>query len=521
MQSVYIEQPLKRYLLNMQVLADELEARQQEHLFYNRNETPTLEGIRFYRKNHRPQEQFVYLILPEDSDRDFRSYENIHFIVFGSTDLHNFSFSSSVIALPEDCDPLALYNVLQQIFDKYHLWSKALQWALQSQTPLIKMLEASREIFENPIFIHDTDFYILACPRWVEGMLHWEKEPRTGRDMVPLELINEFKVDQEYLSTLVERRVSMFSAAIRGYRILYSNLWNGDRYDGRVCVDELERPLRKSDYLHLTYLSEMLALSLSHQKLLWRSLDSDLDRFLTQALDGSNMDYQDLQTYLRYLSWNMEDTYIVLKIAPEGVECGNITPAGLFGYIEAQIAEGRALLYREDIAVVVNLTAAKTSLSAILSGLAYILREGLFRMGVSTELTQFSDLHDGYTQASVALNCGKASGSMLWYYHFEDYALDYLLDCGRRQIQPRLLGSEKLRRLQAYDAENHTELYHTLEVYLQLERNVVQTAKALFVHRSTLFYRLDRIKKLVELDLDNESVRLYLQLSFLLNRIKQ
>ena len=520
MQSVYIEHPLKRYLLNMQVLTDELEARQQDHVFHNRNETPALVGIRFYRRNQRPQESYVYLVLPEDMDRDFRSYENVHFIVFGRTDLHNFSFSSSILSMSEDCDPLEVYNEIQQIFDKYHLWAKSLQWALQSQTPLIKMLEVSREIFENPIFIHDTDFYILACPRWVEGMLHWEKEPRTGRDIVPLDLINEFKLDQEYLSTLVERHVAMFSAAIRGYRILYANLWNGDRYDGRVCVDELERPLRKSDYLHLTYLSEMLALSLSHQKLLWRSLDSDLDRFLSQALDGSNMDYQDQQAHLRYLSWDVNDTYIVLKITPESAQMGNITPAGLFGYIEAQITEGRALLYRQDIAVVVNLTAAQTTTAAILSGLAYILREGLFRMGVSTELTNFADLHDGYTQASVALRCGKSSGSMLWYYHFEDYALDYLLDCGRRQIQPRLLGSEKLRRLQAYDAENNTELYHTLEVYLQLERNVVQTAKTLFIHRSTLFYRLDRIRKLVELDLDKESERLYLQLSFLLNRME-
>lgn len=521
MQSVYIEQPLRRYLLNMQVLADELEARQQEHVFYNRNEQPLLDSIRFYRPRQRPEEQYVYLVLPEDCDRDFRSYENIHFIVFGVTDLHNFSFTSSVISLPEHCDPMEIYNVLQQVFDKYHLWAKSLQWAMQSQTPLIKMLEVSREIFENPLFIHDTDFYILACPRWVEGMLQWEKEPRTGRDMVPLDLINEFKVDQEYLSTLVERHVAMFSAAIRGYRILYSNLWNGDRYDGRVCVDELERPLRKSDYLHLAYLSDMLTMSLSQQKLLWRSMDSDLERFLTEALDGGNMDYQDLQAHLRYLAWDQHDTYLVLKIAPESVECGSITPAGLFGYIEAQIAEGRAFLYRQDIAVVVNLTAAKTTTPAILSGLAYILREGLFRMGVSSELTQFTDLHDGYTQASVALSCGKSSGSMLWYYHFEDYALDYLLDCGRRQIQPRLLGSEKLRHLQAYDEENNTELYHTLEVYLQLERNVVQTSKALFIHRSTLFYRLDRIRKLVELDLDQESVRLYLQLSFLLNRMKQ
>ena len=66
------------------------------------------------------------------------------------------------------------------------------------------------------------------------------------------------------------------------------------------------------------------------------------------------MDYQDQQAHLRYLSWDVNDTYIVLKITPESAQMGNITPAGLFGYIEAQITEGRALLYRQDIAVVVT-----------------------------------------------------------------------------------------------------------------------------------------------------------------------
>src|SRR5699024_3457375 len=124
------------------------------------------------------------------------------------------------------------------------LWDEALHWAMQNEKPLEQMLTVSRNVFENPMFIHDTDFYVLTCPRWVEGMLHWEIEARTGREMVPLELINEFRIDREYLSSLKARKVTMFSSAIRGYRILFVNLWRQDRYDGRICVDELERPLR-------------------------------------------------------------------------------------------------------------------------------------------------------------------------------------------------------------------------------------------------------------------------------------
>ena len=79
-----------------------------------------------------------------------------------------------------------------------------------------------------------------------------------------------------------------------------------------------------------------------------------------------------------------------------------------------------------------------------------------------------------------------------------------------------MLCSPKLRLLKQYDEKNHTELYHTLQVYLSLERNVLQTANSLFIHRSTLFYRLDRIQKIAKTDLENSKERLALQYSFAL-----
>lgn len=519
MNSAYIERPPQHYLLNMQVLADELEANHISIHFFCRSDEARLRGIRLYHPDAPLSGEYVYLLSEDDLRRDFRARENVDFVVPGEVNLDDFSFSSSVIGILSDEPPQRVYNLLQSIFEKYTLWDEQLHWAMQSEKPLERMLAVSRDVFENPMFIHDTDFYVLACPRWVEGMLHWETEARTGREMVPLDLINEFKIDQEYLSTLKARKVTMFSSTIRGYRILFANLWSQDRYDGRICVDELERPLRKSDYLHLEHLAEMVVLCLQQQKLFWLSLGSDIDRFFTQMLNGEGFDPHAVVDYLRYLCWNREDKYLILKIAPDREDYSALTPAGLFGYIESQISESRALLFHQNIAVVVNLTAGNTTTAAVLSSLAYILREGLFKMGVSAELGNFLDIHDGFVQASIALEYGRKSSSMLWYYHFESYALRFLLDCARTKIHPRLLGSEKLRKLRDYDAENNTELYHTLEVYLQLERNVVQTSKALFIHRSTLFYRLARIQKIVEMDLENESERLYLALSYKLNQL--
>ena len=54
----------------------------------------------------------------------------------------------------------------------------------------------------------------------------------------------------------------------------------------------------------------------------------------------------------------------------------------------------------------------------------------------------------------------------------------------------------------------------TLRVYLEHNLNTVQSAKALFIHRSTFLYRLERIKRILETDLEDPDELFYLNLSF-------
>ena len=52
-----------------------------------------------------------------------------------------------------------------------------------------------------------------------------------------------------------------------------------------------------------------------------------------------------------------------------------------------------------------------------------------------------------------------------------------------------------------------TALLLILCVYLLQEQNLHATARQLFIHRNTLVYRLQRIRTLLQLDLDDAAVR--------------
>ena len=67
--------------------------------------------------------------------------------------------------------------------------------------------------------------------------------------------------------------------------------------------------------------------------------------------------------------------------------------------------------------------------------------------------------------------------------------------------------------------EGAAELIHTLEVYFEHHGNLSQTAEALYVHRNTLIYRMDRIAAITHLDLDQPEDRLALQLALRIHRM--
>ena len=73
---------------------------------------------------------------------------------------------------------------------------------------------------------------------------------------------------------------------------------------------------------------------------------------------------------------------------------------------------------------------------------------------------------------------------------------------------------EKLLSLKYEDEENNTGYYRTLRCYLEHHQNIARTSEALFIHRSTLLYRLEKIRKQMRTDFSNPEELLYLLLSF-------
>jgi hypothetical protein len=57
--------------------------------------------------------------------------------------------------------------------------------------------------------------------------------------------------------------------------------------------------------------------------------------------------------------------------------------------------------------------------------------------------------------------------------------------------------------LTSYDKEHSTDLFTTLQVYLENNGNIKQSADALFIHKNTMNYRINKIREIMNSDLSN------------------
>ena len=146
--------------------------------------------------------------------------------------------------------------------------------------------------------------------------------------------------------------------------------------------------------------------------------------------------------------------------------------------------------------------------------LVYFIRDSMLKAGYSRSMCGHMNLRRQYLQGLTALKLGLEIRPQLWIHHFNQIALPYILRQSVKTLPGYMLCYEKLLDLQKSDKVQNTEYMKTLRVYLEHNLNTVQSAKALFIHRSTFLYRLERIKSILETDLEDPDELFYLNLSF-------
>jgi sugar diacid utilization regulator len=132
---------------------------------------------------------------------------------------------------------------------------------------------------------------------------------------------------------------------------------------------------------------------------------------------------------------------------------------------------------------------------------ATTLRSAAGAIGVGGVFTTPSEVPRSYAEAERALRIRQRSSAPAGVTVYDDLGIYRLLATGADGRDVEQFVREWLGPLLDYDSTNRSDLVNTLWQYLECGGNYDATAHALLIHRSTLRYRLRRIRELSGHDL--------------------
>lgn len=508
---------LEVFSINMQMIADEFNENKIKIVYKNSGNSNDITQLGIFHNQEILNPKYVYIINSKDFTSELANCKEQSFIVLNSAESRIIDSLASIIYITDNSSFYDIFDIVQKVFEDNFNWAEKLQSAVINGEDLDSLCKISMPYFNNPVFVHSPQNYILGNSGWIEGMSPWDYDESTGRKLVSADLINDFKVDNEYINTLTTVGADIYSGNIRGFRCAYVNLYNdmGDS-EGRLCINELLSPLKPGQLHAMEYLAKLINYSIQQQKVIENNAVKPFESLLKQILSGEKKDPADYAKTFERQGWNTNDRFICIKLSLSVLDSSTKSVISICNLIKNTFKGSVAFWFEDDIFAILNLTILNEPLNNCIPKLSLIIRECLLRAGISNEFEDIINLKKYYKQSDFALQYGIKKEPNIWCHTFDDIALNYISDTASNELGIEFICSPKLLKIREYDKINKSEFYDTLDLYLKNDKNAAKTAKDLFIHRSTLFYRLDKIRELFDIELEDWEEELYIRLSFFL-----
>jgi hypothetical protein len=289
---------------------------------------------------------------------------------------------------------------------------------------------------------------------------------------------------------------ALFVDPVKGDRIMYANIGPGN-YDYRLCVGEKIRRFRRGDTQICEILAEICLSALQIGSLGVSHTKDQIHDLLRGAIHNGFADGDAVGKFIEALHWPRFDRYMCLSIEKSEASAEFISSDRYICMrVEELLGDACSFITKGKIACVVRLGDRENE-DTVSERLAEFFSESTFIIGVSDVFSDAAEITDYYKAAQEAARFGRTACPSNWYHKFTDYAVRHFFRYGMTVLPAVCYCVHEVRRLKAEQEDAKVDFCTTLRVYLEHDRNLLRASEALFIHRTTLFYRLNRIRSLI------------------------
>lgn len=428
-------------------------------------------------------------------------------------------------ALPEDIfavlaehtPPELVRSEVLELCNELMRWDARFFEAVIHREEARKIMAWGRDMLDWPYAVIDVDFNNLySTPDY---RIHINN--KTG--YIPREVAQSLMMNPDFHAVAELRESFYYFEEVNGYDALCSNIFLNGAYYARVVMyvggkgGRIPAGARMLFERFSTHLEEMFAYSPDFGG---RGARDQLHHLFQALVADEKTDSSFQSAVLKKVGWKKDDLYTVIKLRFYEAAGWNTQLATTLPYLIRELEEEwpHSCAVMDGLAVfwVINMSLSKadTDQHSFHQRVASFVRDHVCNAGISSRFCDFSLVPCAVRAADVALRIGQTKHPHFWYYLFDDYRLEYMLGKVREELPDSMLCHPALIRLFAYDDEHHTELARTLQAYLQCGMNMTAAAEQIYVHRTTFCRRMDHIRRLTGLDIEDPDTILILMMSY-------
>ncbi|MFC7681799.1 PucR family transcriptional regulator [Paenibacillus sp. GCM10028914] len=407
---------------------------------------------------------------------------------------------------------------------------------------IAKISSMLSETISNPIIIVDKDWRLV----------HHTEHPQNKS---PLEYYLDFSskkpvFNKEFIDSIPKNLSEMKKSIKRSYHSEDAEIKcrvipiaaSNDIY-GYIVIWQSVRKLTEFDYINLQQASTIMALELiKAREIKELELRIKQDSF-DDLLSGKITSQEALQTLCYLHGLNPSYMYYSIVINIEVNEVAKIEDmitrkytmesvakkcVGII-YEMAHKATGEIkCFYRNNRVIIlvgqnedrppITINEAKQYANELLDLLLNKTKE-TFLIGIGQQYSKISSLYKSFSESNEMIKLMQQKNLQNKVTHYEDYSVHHFLESNIKEAALEEFFRKCLGKVYDHDQIHGTSYMLTLENHFLNNLNVTETSKAMFLHRNTLIYRIDRIKEILNVDLKHSEELLRIQLALKIFRI--
>ncbi|QDR81186.1 PucR family transcriptional regulator [Sporomusa termitida] len=428
-----------------------------------------------------------------------------------------------IVGYPRETDAFQLFNQVKQLF--YREWDflngsfKLLDIFLKADN-LNALAEMIAKFVHNPIQIMDASYHVLAYSRSCKTTdSPWNETNERG--YFTYEYVSAIYRHTSFKTLPNDNTPYYNELDISPLRRLISKIYLNDHHLGYLVTLEANQNLAELDNELYKQISNVCAKAILFEKKMRTYKGGERSEYLlTDLLEGTIDSKSVFLSRIRDTHFKKGAVYQLIAIDITKYAHADATDSFLKRSLEALFPRSWSFHYKNHVVVLVETKSDSGILPEARLALEKLCRDNTLCAGLSDAFSVLYNLRLFYSQALSALFTAsllQAAGNIFEYedYKFYDILLT-LRNANKNAPDLKYYCSSTVMQIQAYDKKHGTDYFKTLWTYLNTNKNLIKTAQALYIHKNTAAYRIQKLKELFAIDMENDFAMFKLYYSYLL-----